>query len=343
MAQLSVMGEGPERTPRFRQTCPWRHAVSVRRIFTVAVALVGQFLTMAVAAAEQHQYRMTGPTTQGPLALYFIHGPSTDTTTPLTLQEGLTQKLVLVERRADAQDITLENTSEEEVFIQSGDTANFGDGPQMMADSLLLPPRSGATPITSYCLGSTKQAESTCRPLSLSELFKHPPPPSRATFIAALSILRHLREPLPFELPQLVPLDWYVRGAWRFDSELVARLEPLGNRDADTVGYAYAINGTLVAADVYRSHALFLKMWPSLLRFSLMDVTLGIGHRGILPSANTLADILASTDRGTAMLHRRSDSSPEEIRSGPDAWRIETRRQDGSWVVRTYLGKKSVL
>jgi hypothetical protein len=39
-----------------------------------------------------------------------------------------------------------------------------------------------------------------------------------------------------------------------------------GRGKSDVIGFAFAINGKINSADVYASHALFLKLWPKLLR-----------------------------------------------------------------------------
>jgi hypothetical protein len=48
-------------------------------------------------------------------------------------------------------------------------------------------------------------------------------------------------------------------------------LAPIVEGKDDVIGYAFAINGEVNSGDVYGSHALFLKMWPKLLRGSAIE------------------------------------------------------------------------
>jgi hypothetical protein len=51
----------------------------------------------------------------------------------------------------------------------------------------------------------------------------------------------------------------------------VARLSPIVEDKADVLGYAFAINGKVYAADVYGSPSLFQRVWPRLLHASAIE------------------------------------------------------------------------
>jgi hypothetical protein len=51
----------------------------------------------------------------------------------------------------------------------------------------------------------------------------------------------------------------------------VEKLSPVVDGKRDVIGFAFAINGVVNSADVYASHALFLKMWPKLLKASAVE------------------------------------------------------------------------
>jgi hypothetical protein len=78
----------------------------------------------------------------------------------------------------------------------------------------------------------------------------------------------------------------------------VAALKPAGEIEDDVVGFAFAVNGKLVSADLYPSNGLFRKMWPRLLTAS---ATAALAERDA-PRAETPtpAAVLAFLDRGAA-------------------------------------------
>ena len=49
------------------------------------------------------------------------------------------------------------------------------------------------------------------------------------------------------------------------------KLEPVVQGKDDVIGCAVAVNGAIEIADVYASHALFVKVWPTLLRGGAVD------------------------------------------------------------------------
>jgi hypothetical protein len=90
---------------------------------------------------------------------------------------------------------------------------------------------------------------------------------------------------------------------------------------------------------VYESHQLFLKMWPGLLRFSVGDTRLAVKPQTVLPPYDAVMHFLESTEWGSVTQHHLPNGSIEEMREGLEAWRVETRRTNESWVARTYLSK----
>src|SRR5439155_19494651 len=49
-------------------------------------------------------------------------------------------------------ELTIENVSREEVYVQSGDIVKGGQQDRMLVVDLILPPRSGKIPIAAYCV-----------------------------------------------------------------------------------------------------------------------------------------------------------------------------------------------
>src|SRR5437870_1535960 len=102
---------------------------------------------------SQDEYRLEGPFTQDNLTVFLIHGKDKiKGATFLTLQEALVQKKVIVRETRSVNELSIENVSSEEVYVQSGDIVKGGQQDRMMAVDLILPPHSGEIPIAAFCV-----------------------------------------------------------------------------------------------------------------------------------------------------------------------------------------------
>src|SRR5437762_9234156 len=105
------------------------------------------------ASQGKDDYRLEGPFTQGNLTVFLIHGKDKiKGETFITLQEALVQKKVIVRETRSVNELSIENISREEVYVQSGDIVKGGAQDRMMAVDLILPPRSGKIPISAFCV-----------------------------------------------------------------------------------------------------------------------------------------------------------------------------------------------
>ena len=102
------------------------------------------------SAAETQQ--VSGPVVHENLAVYFIHGASATGPVPLTLDEALSKGSVKVVETGEVNELKIENTGGEPVFIQSGDIVKGGRQDRTLTTSLILPPHSGEIPIASFCV-----------------------------------------------------------------------------------------------------------------------------------------------------------------------------------------------
>src|SRR5438128_10588968 len=105
------------------------------------------------ASHGKDDYRLEGPFTQGNLTVFLIHGKDKiKGETFITLQEALVQKKVIVRETRSVNELSIENISREEVYVQSGDIVKGGQQDRMMAVDLILPPRSGKIGISAFCV-----------------------------------------------------------------------------------------------------------------------------------------------------------------------------------------------
>src|SRR5262245_52474310 len=118
--------------------------ISIAPLAAAALAAVGA--SGGSARADQGT-RPSGPFTDENLAVYFVHGTSAAGAVPLTLQEALAKGQVQVVETGRVNELQIENTGGEQVFIQAGDIVKGGKQDRVLTVSLLLPASSGLVPI----------------------------------------------------------------------------------------------------------------------------------------------------------------------------------------------------
>jgi hypothetical protein len=124
----------------------------VRSIAPLAAAAFAALGTGAWPDPADAGQRISGPHVHDNLAVYFVHGPSAGGPVPLTLAEALARGKVQVIETGQVNELKIQNTGDEEVFIQAGDMVKGGRQDRVLVVSLLLPPRSGVVPIASFCV-----------------------------------------------------------------------------------------------------------------------------------------------------------------------------------------------
>jgi hypothetical protein len=123
----------------------WSFAFLGAAVFAATGATGG----IAVADAAP---RISGPFTHENLAVYLVHGADAPGPVPLTLQEAMAKGQVQVIETGRVNELQIENTGTDEVFVQAGDIVKGGRQDRVLTVSLLLPPKSGRMPIASFCV-----------------------------------------------------------------------------------------------------------------------------------------------------------------------------------------------
>jgi hypothetical protein len=98
-------------------------------------------------------YTVSGPYSHKNLTIFLLHGADQQQEkAPLTLQEALEQKKVIVHETGEVNNLAIENLSDDEVYVQSGDIVKGGRQDRVLALDLIVPPKSGKIPIESFCV-----------------------------------------------------------------------------------------------------------------------------------------------------------------------------------------------
>jgi hypothetical protein len=125
-----------------------------RRAFVHLVASFLASLPFAASAFAADGLQISGPIVHDNLAIYLVHGAAAGGAVPLTLQEALAKGAVKVRETGSVNELTVENTGKDEVYVQAGDIVKGGQQDRVLSVDLLLPPRSGAVSIAAFCVES---------------------------------------------------------------------------------------------------------------------------------------------------------------------------------------------
>jgi hypothetical protein len=238
---------------------------------------------------QKDNYRLEGPFTQGNLTVFLVHGKDRiKGATFITLQEALVQRKVIVRETRSVNELTIENVSADEVYVQSGDIVKGGAQDRMLTTDLILPPRSGKISIGAYCVENGRWSQRgnesatvfnsssnavASREVKLAAKMKQ----SQGDVWKEVSVAQDklsanvgtrvngAASPTSF---QLALENKEVQA--NADS-YVSALDGLLDTRTDVIGYVFAINGKINSADVYGSSALFKKLWPKLLKASAIE------------------------------------------------------------------------
>src|SRR5437773_10082034 len=100
-------------------------------------------------------YKLSGPYSYKNLTIFLIHGKGQlEGKNFLTLQEALEQKKVIVYETKQVNELAIENVSNEDVYVQSGDIVKGGQQDRMLAVDLIVPPKSGRMASAAFCVES---------------------------------------------------------------------------------------------------------------------------------------------------------------------------------------------
>ncbi len=333
-------------------------------VLTIAapIAMVAGGIHPGQTPQVKDEYRLEGPFTQGNLTVFLIHGKDRiKGQTFITLQEALVQKKVIVRETRSVNELSIENISSEEVYVQSGDIVKGGQQDRMMAVDLILPPRSGKVPISAFCVENGRWSkrgteEATVfnssanviagRDLKLAaknaesqgEVWRQVAVAQDKLSANTGTRVNGAASPTSFQLALenkkvQASADNYVKA-----------LGTIVNGKPDVIGYVFAINGKINSADVYASSTLFKKLWPKLLQASAIEATAELrrGEKFAAPPADAVKGFLDDSPKGTD--EKQKDVSPRVqmvTRESKETVFFETRdkAKSDTWVHRNYIKK----
>jgi hypothetical protein len=233
--------------------------------------------------------RVTGPFTSGNLTVYLVRGPNLlGDKHYLTLREGLEKQTVIVREKQEVNQLTVENRSDEDLFVQAGEIVKGGKQDRTLGRDMILGAHGDETPIPANCVehgrwtqrGSEDPQQFGASPNALaSKALKQSNyngdqqavwssvGAAQQKLAANTPGLTNAASPSPTSL-ELTEEDGSVaKAAEAYEKDLATAPKD----SSDVTGFIFAINGKLNSGDIYASGDLFLKMYPKLLHAAAME------------------------------------------------------------------------
>jgi hypothetical protein len=343
-----------------------------RWVFMRAAASLAALLSFPALLSAADGTRITGPLVYANLAIYFVHGTAAGGAVPLTLQDGLERGQVKVRETGNMNQLTVENGSNDEVFIQAGDIVKGGRQDRVLSVDLLLPPHSGAVPIAAFCVEHGRSMargneDATQFASAASAMPSHDAMLAMRAYSAAAddypirrvdlrrsqaeiwATVQQTQQDLARSIggsvaapasPSSLQLSLENEKLKQAQAAYISALQGAGESSDDIVGYVFAINGKINGGDVYASNALFRKMWTKMLAANVTDAiakkdTAG----GVPPSVKDIEGFLAAAESAPISERMLTPSVRLATRDGNSSLSAETQRADGSSVHRAYFAK----
>jgi hypothetical protein len=301
------------------------------RFGNLALLLIG---VLCIQKQAHSQTKIVGPYTHDNLSIFLIRSDGAHQAPAhvsnsgkasairyLTLQQAMEQKKVAVYEIKQVNELAIENTSAQPVFIQQGDIVKGGNQDRMITNDFILPPKSGRLSVAAFCVeqgrwsprgnepGKTFSAPTEVAAIrfapkamwsqasvwqGVSALQEALASHLKTTDGTGLGAVRSPASPSSLMLTQTSPSVEEAVGAY------VKALAGNVSETTGVVGYAFAVNGEVKGADVYVSAELFSAMWPKLLKSSAIEAV------RLREKGKTVAPV--SLARGEAFLRDASGS-----------------------------------
>ncbi len=262
------------------------------------------------------------------------------------------QRKVIGRETRSVNELSIENISSEEVYVQSGDIVKGGQQDRMMAVDLILPARSGKIPISAFCVENGRWSQRGTETVTAFDSSANVVA-GRDVKLAAKSagsqgeVWRQVavaQDKLSANTgtrvngaasPTSFQLALENKEVQKTSDSYFKALAGIVEGKSDVIGYVFAINGKINSADIYASSALFKKLWPKLLKSSAIEAVAELrrGEKFEAPKPAAVQGFLDDSSKGTEkqkdvssrvqMVTRDSDSSvffETRDRAKSDAW-----------------------
>jgi hypothetical protein len=304
-----------------------------------AVFALGWYGRPSPPVAAEPPLLVSSAHTHANLTVFLVRGPDVlESRNILTLQEALEKGLAVVHETDTVNTLAVENLSaDHELFLQSGDIVKGGKQDRIIADDMLVGAKSGKVPCRANCCEqsrwqpragevATKFEKSTDfavgNDIKIANASGQQGEVWKNVEQAQKALSQNLGKPVTANAsPTSLQLALEDKDLRAKVADFERSLAGLANAYPDAVGVVMAVNGQVIASDVYGSKELFRKAWPKLLKSAAVDA---------VAQMPTGATPLAERTEAVAFLtNRTSDSSSDSDR---DVYLSNVDRSiDGNW------------
>ena len=319
--------------PAHRSALARSRKIALGAAALAAVSLYGVLATpegSGLAARTQSNAASTpgtldGPYTHGNLSLYVVRGGSDDRRTYLTLDQGLAARTVEVREQgaaagqdqAQVNSLEIENKSDKWLFLQAGDIVKGGKQDRTIMTDMVLAPHSKPQAIDAFCVEhgrwtptqdglAFKANPGIVAGGSLKRAIQSEKNQSRVWQEVARTETAAVAVAAPASVDGAREMRLSSTGTYNAIAEnkalndrrtaYVNALLPSIRKHKDAIGLAMAINGTMAAADVYASSALFDALSRKLVESYALEALLARPDgKHAAPGKDQVTAFLAST------------------------------------------------
>ncbi len=328
------------------------------------LALVGLMCPGVKSNAQETQwknFKITKANTYQNLTVYFVTGQVYEKYDDiLTLDQAMKEGKVKVYETQDVNELSIENLSNQDVFIQAGDIVKGGKQDRVLAYDLILPGKSGQIPIESFCVEHGRWSKRGNEDLDYFN--------SSSKRIASkdlkVAAYDNSSQQEVWDNVEVVQDKLNRNMGTRVESaesesslQLTLENEELEKRvksyieyftgiyenHDDVIGMVYTINGEINSGEVYNSDVLFGKLWYKLIEASAVeaiaeyDEEIAYKHKSNVEIKNWLR---SATNGKQENKNVNIITRIEITDSGKDLMMITYDiRPEGSWVHESYLKK----
>jgi hypothetical protein len=326
--------------------------LAVASLLTLGGGLLGWFAQQnPTPPGKAETHKLSGPYAHDNLTIFLIHGEDRLKGRKfMLLGEALEKKLFAIYETQSVNQLSMENLSPtEEVLILSGDILKGGQQDRIAQHDQFLPPKSGKVPLAVFCVEHT--AGRWMRKMTEDDKKFHASPGClsnnsirlanrcdasqsgvwKEVAKAQADLSRNVGKDVKAkESDSSLALSLQAKEVQAAIEKYVAGLQPILKDKNDVIGFAFAINGKPVMADVYGSPGLFEKIWPRLVRASAIEAVAELRKDGKIEPVTLAAvrSFLDEADKGKAETKDVGKGVQQITNSAKGAIRFESKLQD---------------
>ena len=263
--------------------------MSIQKIISAGLIVMSVFGGVN-AKSRYKEYTISDSYSHKNLDIFLIHGKNILVEARyITLGEAMKKKIVKVYETENVNQLSIENLSTKDtIYIQSGDIVKGGKQDRVLQYDLILQPRSGKQPISSFCveqgrwnkrgnenlhtfqssdmqLASKKLKLATKEKADQSEVWKHVAGLQEA---ASANVGGSVQSRESASSLQLTLENKKIKQKTK---EYIDNLKGILKNKKDVLGYVFVINNEINSGDIYGHKDLFVKLWPKMLEATVVE------------------------------------------------------------------------